>query len=167
MRRSIVDLSEIKLVGLAIKTNNELELKESTANIGTIINTYHRDRIAEKIDYRKKSGTTYSLYTDYESDFRGDYTYIVGEEVASFGSLIQGLVPCVIPAQTYIRFTGGPGPLPALCIDMWQEIWGMTDEELGGKRSYLADFEIYDVRALDPNNAEIDIYIGIVSKKSK
>jgi predicted transcriptional regulator YdeE len=44
---------------------------------------------------------------------------------------------------------------------MWQEIWKMTPEDFGGKRSYVADFEIYDERALDHQNVTLDIYIGI------
>lgn len=36
-------------------------------------------------------------------------------------------------------------------------------KNFGGKRKYIADFEIYDQRAADPNNAVIDIYIGMTS----
>ena len=32
--------------------------------------------------------------------------------------------------------------------------------KLSGKRKYIADFEVYDERASDPNNTVIDIYIG-------
>ncbi len=37
----------------------------------------------------------------------------------------------------------------------------MDRSELGAKRAYIADFEIYDERIRDPNNAMLDIYIGI------
>jgi predicted transcriptional regulator YdeE len=31
----------------------------------------------------------------------------------------------------------------------------------GGKRAYIADFEVYDERSRDPDNTIVDIYIGI------
>ena len=41
----------------------------------------------------------------------------------------------------------------------------MNENDFGGKRKYIADFEIYDERAVDSHNTVIDIYIGIEPKK--
>lgn len=38
---------------------------------------------------------------------------------------------------------------------------GHDPEQLGGERSYIADFEVYDERASDHLNVVLDIYIGI------
>ena len=35
------------------------------------------------------------------------------------------------------------------------KIWQMNDDELGGKIRYLADFELYDERASDPDHQNI------------
>jgi len=40
-------------------------------------------------------------------------------------------------------------------------LWKMNENDFGGKRKYLADFEVYDKRASDPSNAVVDIYIGL------
>jgi predicted transcriptional regulator YdeE len=37
----------------------------------------------------------------------------------------------------------------------------MDSVDFGGRRKYIADFEVYDDRAVDPENAAVDIYIGI------
>ena len=66
-----------------------------------------------------------------------------------------------IPAQDYIKFTNGPGVMPDVCISIWTKIWQMSPNELGGTRSYVADFEVYDSRAIDPNNTVLDVYVGI------
>ena len=63
--------------------------------------------------------------------------------------------------QQYAKFTNLPGPMPSVCIDMWQNIWKMKASELGGERAYIADFEVYDERSVDHNNVVLDIYIGI------
>lgn len=51
-----------------------------------------------------------------------------------------------------------------IVIASWQKIWQMKESDFGGKRSYIADFEVYDQRARDPKNTVIDIYIGIKKK---
>jgi len=44
---------------------------------------------------------------------------------------------------------------------MWQKIWKMHHQELGGSRAYVADFEVYDDRSSDLQNTILDIYIGV------
>jgi len=44
---------------------------------------------------------------------------------------------------------------------MWQNIWKMNVADLGGIRAYIADFEVYDERSQNPEQAVLDIYIGI------
>jgi predicted transcriptional regulator YdeE len=38
----------------------------------------------------------------------------------------------------------------------------MSTDELGGRRAFKTDFEIYDQRAADPENAQVDVYIGLL-----
>jgi predicted transcriptional regulator YdeE len=53
--------------------------------------------------------------------------------------------------------------MPSVLTEAWQEIWELSDTNLGGKRRYGIDFEIYDERALDHNKIIFDIYIGLQS----
>lgn len=118
--------------------------------------------MAEKISNRKKPGTTFCAYTDYETDHNGEYTYFIGEEVSSFISpLHEGFQKLVIPKQRYAKFTTGPAPMPDVIVNAWKEIWEMSPKHLGGHRSYKTDFEIYDERATDHQNIVLDLYIGI------
>jgi predicted transcriptional regulator YdeE len=52
--------------------------------------------------------------------------------------------------------------MPNVCISLWQKIWQMSPDELGGTRGYRTDFELYDERARDQNNTALDIYIGLL-----
>ena len=65
----------------------------------------------------------------------------------------------IIPEQQYIKFTSEKGQMPEICIALWKKIW--SDVDLNAKRAYVADFEVYDERSFDTNNAEVDIYIGV------
>lgn len=161
MQKTVTELPEIKLLGILCRTNNTAEMNISSAKIAPTIQKYFRQAVGEAIPNRKNPGTTYCVYTDYESDFTGDYTYFIGEEVKFVGDSMEGFSSIIIPAQNYAKFTSKPGIMPEVCIDMWQNIWKMKSGELGGKRAYLADFEVYDKRALDPGKTVLDIYVGV------
>lgn len=161
MQKIVTALPEIKLLGILCRTNNTAEMNISSAKIAPTIQKYFRQAVGEEIPNRKNPGTTYYVYTDYESDFTGDYTYFIGEEVKFVGDSMEGFSSIIIPAQNYAKFTSKPGIMPEVCIDMWQNIWKMKSGELGGKRAYLADFEVYDKRALDPSKTVLDIYVGV------
>lgn len=154
-------LNEIKLMGIKTRTNNASEMNPTTARISPKVQEYFHQNWAQKLPNRINAGVTYSAYTDYESDITGDYTYFIGEEVSSFDDIPEGASTLTIPAQNYTVFTNGPGPMPGVCIETWQHIWGLSTEEMDGERNYLADFEVYDERAKDHMNVTLDIFIGI------
>lgn len=161
MQKTNARLKEIKIVGITARTNNTAEMNPAEAKIGTTMKKYFHEGWAEKIHHRKNPGKTFCVYTNYENDFNGDYTYFIGEEVTHFDEVVQGLETLAIPAQAYAKFTNEPGPMPAVCIDMWQHIWKMKAADFGSERTYNADFEVYDERSQNLQNAILDIYIGI------
>lgn len=163
MQKVMTARSEIKLVGITTRTNNAhlFESDPATNKVAATVKKYFHGGLAEKIDARLNPGTTFCVYTNYESDVNGDYTYFIGEEVSSFDGVDQGFETLTIPGQNYAKFTNQPGPMPAVCIDMWQSIWQMSDAELGGERAYTADFEVYDQRSVDHNNVTLDIYMSV------
>lgn len=161
MQKSAVTKPTIKLIGLTTRTSNQQEQNPATAKIGALVQQYFSQGIANKILDRTTPGVTYSVYTDYESDHHGEYTYFIGEEVSSVNDIPTGLQLITIPQSQYQRFTTQAGPMPTVVIQAWQNIWQMSPQDLGGQRRYIADFEIYDERATDPNKSVVDIYIGI------
>ena len=120
------------------------------------------DQVAKNIKHRVNPGVTYSVYTEFESDEHGDYTYFIGEIVDSTDEQdLSQFKLLSIPESSYQKFTTEPGKMPDVVISAWQKIWAMKESDFGGKRKYISDFEIYDQRASNPNHAVIDIYIGI------
>ena len=165
MDKEKVNLDDLKLIGITVRTNNKNEMDPATSKIAKIAGVYWSQNIAGNVVNRKQPGVTYAAYTDFESDENGDYTYFIGEQVDSFAGLgnpdLNDCKQLTIPASSYQKFTTQSGKMPAVVIDAWQEIWRMQSSDFGGKRKYIADFEVYDQRASDPNNTIIDIYIGI------
>lgn len=167
MKKTLSHLEEIKLVGIKVRTNNRNELDVQDCTSGKIfpcVQQYFHQQLFEKIAHRKNPGRTFCVYTEYESDHTGDYTYFIGEEVNSLDSIPEGLSTLIIAPQTYVKFTTEPGPMPSVLRNAWQEILKMSEKDLGSPRRYHADFEIYDERAKDHNNLVLDIYIGVKAK---
>ncbi len=161
MNKTIITLLEVKLVGITAHTSNALEMNPETAKIGATMQKFFAGDMQAQIMERKNPGTVFAVYTGYESDEHGKYTYFLGEEVNDFENIPQGFEMLTILPQTYVKFTSNPGQMPAVCIDMWQNIWKMSSDDLGGKRAYIADFEVYDQRSQNPEQAVLDIYIGV------
>lgn len=161
MKKELVNKAEIKLVGLAARTNNKNEMNPQTSKIGELAGRFWSQNVANQIPNRKNPGVSLSVYTEYDSDEHGDYAYFIGEEVSSFENLPSGLQKLTISAAKYQKFTTPSGKMPEVVINAWQQIWKMTSHDFDGDRAYIADFEVYDQRAIDPVNTSLDIYIGI------
>ncbi len=100
------------------------------------------------------------MYSEYASDHNGEYTFMVGAPVRAEAAVPAGMVLKQIPASKYAVITTEKGPFPEVIPGAWLKIFELEDE---GKlnRTYRTDFELYDERALDPQNAQVDIYIGL------
>ena len=162
MQRTTIEKTEIKLVGICVRTSHQQELDKMNGFIFPCVQRYFHGALFDKIPNRKKSGTTFCAYTGYDSDYMGGYTYFIGEEVTSFDkALPEGFEKLTIPKQRYVKFTTGPAPMPDVLVKAWNKIWKMSPKELGGKRCYDTDYEIYDERAADEQNIVLDLFIGI------
>jgi predicted transcriptional regulator YdeE len=146
------------VIGIAARTDN---VKESTAN-GIIPKQWQRffsEGIPAKIP--STAGTNfYAAYSDYANDHNGEYTYVVGQAVKAGTAAPSGMVASRVPAGQYAVFTTEIGPFSKVIPNAWQRIFEL---EAAGKlkRAYKTDFEIYDQRAQNPQNGQIDIYIGL------
>ena len=160
MKKEKIHLNQLMLAGITIRTNNKNEMNPSTGKIDSLVQHYWENKIANKILHRANAGLTYIAYTDYESNEHGEYTFLVGEAV-SVNIPQSDFRILTIPAGTFQKFTTDSGKMPEVIIQTWQNIWKMDATQLGGKRKYFADFEVYDRRAMDINNAIVDIYIGL------
>ena len=170
MEKMIVILQDIKIVGISERTNNANEANPATAKIGPTVQSYMQENVPAKINNRARPNVNFCVYTDYEHEkitdptkceYNGDYTYFIGEVVKSFDNVSPDLKTLSIAKQRYVKFTTPKGAMPDIVVNAWMEIWKMTSEELGGERSFIADFEVYDEGASDLQNAVVHIYIGI------
>src|SRR3990167_8903951 len=144
MKKELANKSEIKLVGLTARTSNKNEMNPQTSKIGELAGRFWSQNIANQIPNHKNPDVTLSVYTEYDSNEHGDYTYFIGEEVNSFENTSSELQQLTIPAAKYQKFTTPSGKMPDVVINAWQQIWKMSANDFEGDRAYIADFEVYD-----------------------
>jgi predicted transcriptional regulator YdeE len=159
MNPRIVQQSEFTVVGISTRTNNA---REATADgvIGKQWERFMQDGVLGKIPH-KLDRSIIAVYTDYANDHNGDYTFLLGAKVSSVTDLPEGFVEKKIPAGRYVVFTTQKGPGPKVVPELWTKINSLPKSAPGGNRAYRADFEIYDDRAADPQNVQVDVYVGI------
>ena len=143
------------VVGIEARTSNLIE-SGPQGIIPSIWGKLLQDQLLEKIP-NKIDGSIIAAYTDYESNKDGDYTFFLGTKVSSAEQLPAGMIKRIVPSNTYQIMTTQKGPSWKVVLELWQEIWKFHEEN----RNYLFDYELYDQRSGDPNNAEVDIYVGI------
>ncbi len=156
-----VQLESFEVVGIATRTNNAKEAGPQGA-IPKLWQRFMQEHVLEHIP-NKTNPDLYAVYTDYVSDANGDYTLVIGAKVGTVSdSLIpSGMVRTEIPAGQYAVFTCDRGPAAKVVVERWKRIWSYYESPGNGERAHRADFEVYDQRAADPNNAQVDIYIGL------
>jgi len=159
MKKIEVFLPEIKLLGAKIRTNNQNELNYELAKIFPVVQRYFNSQLVQDIPNRV-SGATFCVHTEYETDHSGDYTFFIGQAVSSFAHVPTKFEKHIIPEQYYAKFVTS-GSMPMVLINVWHKIWLMPEKNLGGKRTYLSDFEIYEEDSLYNKNINLDIYVGI------
>jgi predicted transcriptional regulator YdeE len=146
------------VIGIEVRTTNAKE-----ATFGGMIpaqwQKFFQGGILEKIP--KKIGTNvYALYTDYASDRNGEYSFVIGGMVKDGTTVPDGMVLKAVPGGHFAVYASEKGPLPKVVPGAWRKVWKLEDEKKL-QRAYQTDFEIYDQRSRDPQNAQVDLYVGM------
>ncbi|MDK8182193.1 zinc ribbon domain-containing protein [Paenibacillus sp. UMB4589-SE434] len=109
----------------------------------------------------------YSLYTHYESDASGEYDYVLGmecvdEEKQTNSAMAEADQANVfeVPAARYAVFVTRTGPLVEVVVEAWQAIWNWSQQP-GNVRTYTGDFELYNERSMNPEAAQVEIFIAV------
>ncbi len=156
---TVVDQPEFLFIGIAARTNNAKEMSGK----GVIADQWGRvmsGGLIEQIPNRADANIL-ALYTDYESDANGDYSFLIGAKVTSIDSVPEGMVAKQVRSARYAKFISEKGPVWKVVPEVWQKIWSTSATEMGGKRAFPDDFELYDERATDPQNAVVEVWVGI------
>jgi predicted transcriptional regulator YdeE len=147
-----VTLEKFCVAGIMVRTTNVNG--QSQKDIGELWSRFMNKNISAKIT-DKINENLYCIYTNYESDYMGKYTAILGFQINSLGNIPEGMVIKTIPASTYQLYTS-TGMLPHCVLNTWKGIW-----ESDIKRKYLADFDIHPPDAFTIANPVVETYLSV------
>jgi predicted transcriptional regulator YdeE len=159
MNPKILQVQGFTVVGITARTNNAKEMRAAGA-IGKLWGRLMQENLLEKIPNRADENIV-AIYTDYASDKDGDYTYILGAKVSRDSGIPAGMVAKQILSGKHAVFTSERGPSSKVVPEIWQKINNLPKTVPGGDRTYQSDFEVYDERARDPQDAVVDVYVGV------
>lgn len=137
---------------LGKKTTNEGG--RSGIDCGSLWQKFESEHVAEKIQGRI-GNEIYAIYFAYEGDHTRPFSYFIGCKVQPDAKIPQDLSSLKIPEQKYIKVVAS-GKMPDCISNAWRNIWRSDI-----KRAYQFDFEIYDERSQDWENAEVDIFVSV------
>jgi len=147
------------VAGWQIRTNNAAEMS-GTGKIGLLWQRFMQQNLAAQIPNRI-DGALIVVYSNYSSDEKGEYDYLIGARVSSVDNLPAGMVAKKIEPGTYGVILTDKGQMPGVLQAAWARIWKMMPAELGGKRAFLTDYEIYDARSANMQSAQVEIHVGL------
>jgi len=159
MNPKVVDQDGFTVIGITARTTNAKEMTADGA-IGKQWMRFFQEGVLGKIPNRADASII-AVYTDYASDHNGEYTYLLGARVTSDAEVPDGMVAKKIAGGKFAVFTSDRGPAPQVVPATWMKINSRPQNTVGGDRLYRADYEIYDERARDPQNLQVDVYVGI------
>lgn len=150
-------IAPFSVIGIAARTTNAKEAGPD----GVIPKQWQRffqETVADKVPHRVGTNT-YAVYTAYASDHNGEYTYVLGVKVEHGTAPPAGLVSVDLPGGSYAVVTSDKGPPAQVVPAAWRRIFQLEEE---GKlhRAYKSDFEVYDQRSQNPQDAQVEIFLG-------
>ena len=147
-------VKEIYLVGLSLKEKTSNAHGQSSIDCKNLWHQFEDGNYAAGIT-GKLGDEIYGVYHHYEGDSSRPFSYFIGCRVKKDAPLPPGLERMLIPAGKYEKISV-KGKMPDCVIKAWKEIWNADYN-----RAYDTDFEVYDERSRDWNNAEVDVYISV------
>jgi len=151
-----VSLDVFNVAGISVRTNNADESNASKSKIMPLYKKFFDEKIEDQIPNKINEKYFMGIYTDYESDYNGDYTLLIAKEVKGFENIPDNLRTQRIEQGKYLKFTN-EGEMPAVVIDSWKYIWKYFLENNKYERAYTADFEKYDKTIYN----KVEIFISI------
>lgn len=152
-----IKLEGFKLIGIKLDKKTTNIGGQSNIDCGSLWQKFEKENFASRIS-SKISDEIYAVYFEYEGDHTQPFSYFIGCKVTD-SAPASDMDTITIPAQSYTKFIA-QGKMPDCIANSWKDIW---DSKID--RAYQYDFEIYDERSKDWNNAIVDIFVSTISRK--
>ncbi len=132
----LTEIETFQVAGLSVRTTNAQEMQTGTAKIGALWGNF----FAQLMPSLPASAINYGIYSDYESDYTGEFKVLAGSDALADNADLDS---CQILAGNYLVFTK-QGNMPQAVIDAWGAVWSyFATPNCPHQRAYRTDFEKY------------------------
>jgi predicted transcriptional regulator YdeE len=149
----MIQKPSFQVIGISIRTTNENG--QSANDIPALWEKFMSEALIEKIPNRVND-TLYCIYTNYEKDHTKPYTTILGCQVENLNEIPEGMIGKTFEEANYQKFTAKGNLMQGAVFNEWTRIWNAEIP-----RTFIADFEVYDEKSHNPEDAEVEIFIGV------
>jgi predicted transcriptional regulator YdeE len=142
------------IVGIAVRTS----LSDAAKDIPATWERFFREGVLETLPRDPADACLYAVYTDYQSDFAGPYTMVLGVAVPEDAKVPVGCRRVTVPSGPYATFAleGDPS---RIVWSAWQHVNGAWPER--ARRRYVADFERYPLETAGRAQVSLTISVGL------
>ena len=147
-------MNKFELIGIKLPHKTLNKNNQAAIDCGGLWQRFLTEEIMAKIP-NKISNEIFAVYFDFKSDHTEEFAYFIGCKVETNTNVPENLDALSIPQQQYKKVIA-KGKVPECIGKAWSNIW---DSNI--PRNYGYDFEIYDERSSNWDDAEIDIFLSI------
>lgn len=111
-------IEPFEIIGISTRTSNTSG--NAAADLGALWGRFFEEQIGSKLT-GKVSEDIFAIYTDYQSDYTGEYTCLIGYQVGSIANAEEVLVAREFDGGKYIKFVAA-GKMPEAVVQTWHFI---------------------------------------------
>jgi predicted transcriptional regulator YdeE len=141
------------VIGIAVRTTNENE--QAMQDIPALWARFMSNNLGATIP-NKVSDDIYCLYTEYEKDHTRPYTTLIGCKVSALDTIPEGMVGKTIEGGSFSKYIAKGNLTQGAVYNEWINIWATATN-----RAFTTDYEIYGAKAANPEDGEVDIFVGV------
>lgn len=152
---STISIKGFQLAGIQWPGKTTNRNNQSSTDCGILWQKFEKENIINHIPHRL-SDTIYAVYFDYEDTSQEKFRYFIGCQIEKNVPVPEKLDTLWIPTQDYKIITA-QGKMTDCLTETWKNIWTLKIP-----RKFGFDFEVYDERSHNWNDAEVDIYLSLL-----
>ena len=130
------------------------------AKIPNLWKRFFSERILDKVPNKVNPNKVFAVYSEYDSDEYGEYTFILGTEVSEFSNIPEGMIGKTIQQSNYEMRESEDGPFKEVVPKIWKTVW--KDNTLRDRRKFETDFESYELDT-EETKGKVKLFVGVAS----
>ncbi len=153
LRTRLVHIRGLSVIGIPARTCWNWERDDTSSRVARLWQTFDSEGGGEQI-LQTMSRLPVLVATDYDSDYRGNFTVILGCEVRSDATCPPNYRHVTVASGAYVAC--GPLDAGAQGIDARAGLGDVLEASCGATRVYDSDFERYE-----QGRSMVTLYLGI------